>query len=230
MTTPKFSRRTFLASSAASGLLAQSKKIPVGIELFSVRNELKADLMGTVKKVAQMGYEGVEFFSPYYEWTIDYAKQVRKLMDDLGIRCYSTHNGARSFAPESLPHAIELNQIIGSKYIIMASAGKVENLDGWKAVADRLNQAAEKMKSAGLRPGFHNHQTEFRALEGTKPMEVLAKNTGKDVVLQLDIGTCVEAGVNPVAWIKANPGRIGSVHCNRSKILNRLLVLFRFHI
>jgi len=213
MTTLKLSRRALLVSAAASSVLTAQKRVPVGIELFSVRNELKADLMGTVRKVAQMGYEGVEFFSPYYEWKTDYAKEVRKLLDDLGIRCYSTHNGARSFAPENLPHAIELNQIIGSKYIIMASAGKVENLDGWKGVADRLNQAAEKMKPAGLRTGFHNHQTEFRLLEGTRPMEILAKNTGKDVVLQLDVGTCVEAGVDPVAWIKANPGRIGSVHC-----------------
>jgi len=211
--TPQISRRAFLGSAAAAAGWGQRRKIPVGLELFSVRNELRADLMGTVKRVAQMGYEGVEFFSPYFEWKPDYAKEVRKLLDDLGIKCWSTHNGARSFAPENLAHAIELNQIIGSKYIIMASAGKVENLDGWKGVAERLNQAAEKMRPAGMRPGFHNHQTEFRPLEGTRPMEVLAKNTGKDVVLQLDVGTCVEAGSDPVAWIKANPGRIGSVHC-----------------
>src|SRR5262249_30729573 len=143
------SRRSFLTIAAAAPLasaLPPSRRIPLGLELYSVRNELKQDLMGTVRAVAKMGYEGVEFYAPYFEWTPGYAKDVRKLLDDLGIRCFSTHNSAKSFEPESLPHAIEINQIIGSKFIVMASAGKVENLDGWKEVAERLNQGAEKMK------------------------------------------------------------------------------------
>lgn len=211
-----FSRRSFLALAGAAPLAsaaARAKHIPIGIELYSVRNELKEDLMGTVRAVAKMGYEGVEFYSPYFEWTAGYAKEVRKLLDDLGIRCYSTHNSAKSFTPENLPRAIELNQTIGSKYIVMASAGKVENLDGWKAVAERLNEAADKLRPLGLRAGFHNHQTEFMPLEGRRPMEVLAANTGKDVMLQLDVGTCIHAGSDPVAWINENPGRITCVHC-----------------
>jgi sugar phosphate isomerase/epimerase len=215
MSRDSISRRSFLSIAAAAPVVASAagKPIPVGLELYSVRNELRQDLMGTVRGVAKMGYQGVEFFSPYFQWTTDYAKEVRKLLDDVGMKCYSTHNGAQSFAPENIDKAIELNRIIGSKYIVMASAGKVENLDGWKLVAERLTQGLEKMKPAGMRPGFHNHQTEFRALEGTMPMEVLAKNTPKEVVLQLDIGTCLEAGVDPVAWINKNPGRILSIHC-----------------
>ena len=65
---------------------AGDKKIPVGLELYSVRTELAKDLTATVTAVAKMGYQVVEFFAPYYQWTEDYAKQVRKLMDDLGIR------------------------------------------------------------------------------------------------------------------------------------------------
>ncbi|MGH8248110.1 MAG: sugar phosphate isomerase/epimerase family protein, partial [Gammaproteobacteria bacterium] len=152
-------------------------------------------------------------FSPYFEWTLAQAKEMRALLDDLGIRCFSTHNGARSFTPENLPHAIELNQALGSRWVVMAGAGRVENLDGWKAVAERLNQAAEKMKPAGLRAGFHNHQVEFRAIDGVRPIEVLARNTNKDIALQLDVGTCLETGADPVAWIEQNPGRIASVHC-----------------
>ncbi|MGH9629146.1 MAG: sugar phosphate isomerase/epimerase family protein [Bryobacteraceae bacterium] len=210
------SRRSFIALAAAAPLASGApdrKRIPVGLELYSVRNELKEDLMGTVRAVAKMGYEGVEFFSPYFEWKTDYAKDVRKLLDDLGMPCFSTHNSARSFAPENLAYAIELNQILGSKLIVMASAGKVEGLDGWKRVAERLNGGAEKMKPLGLRAGFHNHQTEFMPVEGKRPMDVLAAETGKDVVLQLDVGTCLEAGADPVAWINANPGRIVSMHC-----------------
>ena len=196
-----------------ASVAAQGKRIPLGLELYSVRNELAKDLVGTVRAVANLGYEGVEFYGPYFQWTTDRAKEVRKLLDDLGIRCYSTHNDARSFTPENLPRAIELNQIIGSKFIVMASAGKGLNLEGWKRVADTLSRAAEKLKPLGLRAGFHNHQEEFRPVEGQRPMEVLAANTPKEVVLQLDVGTCIEVGSDPVAWIEKNPGRIASIHC-----------------
>jgi sugar phosphate isomerase/epimerase len=213
MTRNPVSRRSFLAMTASAPLLSAAGKVPVGIELYSVRNELKQDLMGTVRAVAKMGYEGVEFFSPYFEWTTAQANDVRKLLDELNIKCYSTHNGAKSFAPENIGKAIELNSILGSKYIVMASAGKVVDLDGWRAVADRLNAGNEKMRPAGMHAGFHNHQTEFKPVGGKLPMEVLAENTTKDVALQLDVGTCVEVGQDPVAWINRNPGRIKSIHC-----------------
>ena len=108
--------------------------------------------------------------------------------------------------------AIDLNQIIGSKYIVLASAGKENGLDGWKEVAERLNNASEKLKPLGMRTGYHNHQAEFKVVDGQRPIEVLAANTNKDVMLQLDVGTCVEAGSDPVAWIDKNPGRIRSIH------------------
>jgi sugar phosphate isomerase/epimerase len=212
----KISRRSFLALAAAAPLMPaaiKGKRVPVGLELYSVRDQLKEDLPGTLREVAKMGYEGVEFFAPYFDWTLDYAKEVKKLLDDLNLRCFSTHNSSSAFAPENIGHAIELNQIIGSKFIVMASAGKVEGLDGWKAVAETLNSAAERIKPLGLRTGFHNHQTEFTPVEGKRPIEVLAAHTTKDIVLQLDVGTCVHAGADPVAWIKANPGRIVSMHC-----------------
>ena len=121
-------RRSFLAMTAAAPLAfgaPQSKRIPVGIELYSVRDELAKDLMGTVRAVAKMGYEVVEFFSPYYEWKPEYAKEVRKLLDDLNIRCLSTHNGANAFAPDALGKAIHLpsgegcaNQLLYSSEVI----------------------------------------------------------------------------------------------------------------
>jgi sugar phosphate isomerase/epimerase len=212
----RISRRSFLSATVTGPLAfaAQGyKKIPIGLELYSVRQDLAKDLPATVRAVAKMGYEGVEFFAPYFQWTPDYAKEVRKLLDDLGIRCYSTHNSPRAFEGDGVERAIELNKILGSGYVIMASAGKVENLDGWKKVAERLNQAAEKMKPAGLRAGFHNHQVEFRPLEGVRPMDLLAQHTGQDITLQLDVGTCLEAGADPVKWIEQHPGRTTSIHC-----------------
>lgn len=208
------SRRSLLALAAATptALRAQAKKIPVSLELFSVRNELQKDLTGTVRAVAALGYEGVEFFSPYYNWTPDYARQVRKLLDELGIKCFSTHNGPNAFEPENWQKSIDLNKTLGSTMVVMAGAGRVSTLDDWKGVAGKLTAASEKFRAAGISAGFHNHQTEFRPLEGTKPIELLAKNTPREVVLQLDVGTCVETGNDPVAWIRQNPGRLRSIH------------------
>jgi sugar phosphate isomerase/epimerase len=218
MFTSSLSRREFIAAAgvaplAASVAFAQSKNIPIGIELYSVRGELQKDMPGTVRAVAKMGYQVVEFYSPYYSWTTDQAKEVRKLLDDLGIKCLSTHNSPQSISADGMAKAVELNQIIGSKYIIVASAGKVAGADGWKAFADQLAGAQEKLRAHKLATGFHNHQTEWKPLEnGERPMDILARNTPKDVVLQLDAGTVVEVGNDPVAWIKANPGRIKSIH------------------
>ncbi|QOY86647.1 sugar phosphate isomerase/epimerase [Paludibaculum fermentans] len=208
------SRRSFLATAAAATVVsAKGKKIPVGLELFSVRDMLAKDMMDTVRQVGKLGYQGVEFFSPYFSWTTAQAKDVRKLLDDLNIKAFSTHNSASSFAPENVDKAIELNTIIGSKFIVMASSGKVEGLDGWKKVAAALSQGHEKFMKAGIRGGYHNHQTEFKPLEGTRPIEILAKETPKTLMLQLDIGTCIEAGSDPVLWINQNPGRINCIHC-----------------
>ncbi len=206
-------RRSFIASTAAAAVALGASKGKLGLELYSVRNEFKQDPDETVRRVAKMGYPGVEFFSSYYEWTPARAKEMRKLLDSLNVKCFSTHNSAKSFEPEGIGHLIELNQILGSKYIIMASAGKIADLDGWKKVAEKLTEANAKMKSSGMRPGFHNHKLEFLAIGDKRPMDVLAKETPKDVVLQLDVGTCIDAKQDPVAWINSNPGRIRSVHC-----------------
>jgi sugar phosphate isomerase/epimerase len=216
-TTNPVSRRTFLALAGTVPLAARAafaaSKIPVGLELYSVRNALSADLMGTVRGVANLGYEVVEFYSPYLKWTPQTAADVRKLLDDLGVKCPSTHNGADTFTPEALQRAIDLNQAIGSKALIMASPGSVKTIDDWNALSDRLNAAAEKLRPLGMVAGFHNHALEWKPLDGKRPMDILAARTSKDVVLQLDVGTAVEAGADPVAWINANPGRIKSIHC-----------------
>jgi len=215
--TTQVSRRAFLALAGALPLATRAafaaSTIPVGLELYSVRDFLAKDLMGTVRTVATLGYEVVEFYSPYLQWTPQIAADVRKLLDDLGIKCPSTHNGHTVFTPDGLKKAIDLNQAIGSRAIIMASAGPVKTLDDWKAVSDRLNTAADTLRPLGMVAGFHNHAIEWKPVEGQRPMDILASRTAKDVVLQFDVGTAVEAGADPIAWIKANPGRIKSVHC-----------------
>ncbi|PWU17024.1 MAG: xylose isomerase [Verrucomicrobia bacterium] len=229
---PALSRRTFLAVSGAipaafatqfafTGSAAESasseptqpKRYPIGLELYSVRGEMSKDLPGTLKKVAGFGYEVVEFYSPYFKWTPPYAKEVRTQLDDLGLRCYSTHNGFESFAnAEGLAHAIELNQILGCRYIVLASGGR-KGVEGWKKLSEQLTDAVEKLRPHGLSAGYHNHQAEWVKLDnGQRIMEVIAANTPKEFMLQLDVGTCMEAGADPVAWVKANPGRIKTMH------------------
>src|SRR5258708_34761518 len=112
-------RRSFLAVSAMLPWAIKARastSIPIGLELYSVRDALKQDPEGTVRAVAQLGYQCVEFYAPYFEWSESQAKQMRKLMDDLGIRCYSTHNDEDYFLPKNINRARDLNLILGSKY------------------------------------------------------------------------------------------------------------------
>ena len=214
------SRRSFLAAAAAAPLALAApagKSVPIGIELYSVRDEMTKDTLATVGAIAKMGYEVVEFYGPYYAWTPEFVKDVRRVMDDTGLRCNSTHNDAKNFRPEGIQQAIDYNKTLGAKYVVMASSGNVAGLDGWKGVGDTLTVAMEKLRPAGLRAGYHNHQAEFKLVEGKRPIEVIAANTPKDVMLQFDVGTCVEVGDDPVAWIDANPGRI-----NRDRKSTRL--------
>lgn len=150
---------------------------------------------------------------PYFEWTESRTKQMRRLLDDLGIRCFSTHNDGKCFEPESLSKARDWNLILGSKYLVLAYSDPKKGSDGWKALASSLNTAAEKLEPAGLKVGYHNHDAEWKAVDGQRPMDILAKNTKPTVMLQLDVGTCLEAGADPVEWIRTHPGRIRSMHC-----------------
>ncbi len=216
-----FSRRSFLAMSAAlpwafrgfaSGAVAHTS-IPVGLELYSVRDALKQDPDGTLRAVAQMGYQAVEFYAPYHDWSDAQAKQTRKLMDDLGIHCYSTHNDEDFFSAKNIERTRDLNLILGCRYVVQAWSDPKPTLDAWKALADNLNAVADKLQPSGLKVGYHNHDAEWKPVGGKRPIEVLASNTKPSIMLQLDVGTCLEAGADPVAWIRANPGRIRSIHC-----------------
>ena len=219
MSTRDLSRRDFLSIAAAAPFAlsaslsgAARQKIPVGLELYSVRGELAKDLLGTVAAVGKMGYQVVEFYSPYLQWTPERAKEVRRVLDDNGLKCPSTHNPTQSLTYDGMQKAIELNQILGSKYIIVASS-PAKTIDDWKGFSAQLAQASQQLKSAGMATGFHNHAVEWKPIDGQRPMDVIAANTPKDVVLQFDVGTCLQAGADPIAWIKANPGRIKSAHC-----------------
>ncbi len=224
------SRRSFLALSAMLpwtwSAQAASSKIPVGLELYSVREELKRDPEGTLRAVGKMGYQCVEFYAPYFERSEAQTKDMRKLLDDLGVRCYSTHNEIAYLGPQNIRRTRDLNLLLAAKYVVVASAEPKAGPDGWNYIADALNSAAEQLEPSGLKVGYHNHQPEFTPVNGARPLEILAKNTKPSVMLQLDVGTCLAAGSDPTAWIRANPGRIHSMHCKDWSPDNGYKVLF----
>jgi hypothetical protein len=221
---PSLSRRNFLAISAAlpAAIATRSaievsaaepasaqnaKKLPIGLELYSVRVELERDLPNTLKNVASMGYEVVEFYSPYFKWTPAYAKDVRSQMDDLGLRCYSTHNGFESFTPgEKMAHAIELNQILGVRYIVLASASGRNGVDGWKKLCEELTSAVEQLKAHGLRAGYHNHQAEWVKLDGgQRIIEIIAANTPTNLPCSLMWAPVKKLAPTPSPGLKPIP-------------------------
>ena len=130
----EITRRSFVALSAALPFsikaFAQKSPIPIGLELYSVRDALKQDLEGTVRAVAGLGYQCVEFYAPYFEWTEAQAKGMRKLLDELGVRCYSTHNDQKIFSADNINRARDLNLVLGTKYLVLAYSEPKGNLDG----------------------------------------------------------------------------------------------------
>lgn len=207
-------RRTLL-SLVPTALWAAPKRtndVPIGLELYTLRAEFQQDMNDTLKKVSKQGYRGVEMWGPYAEWSKEKATQFREILDREGLKCFSTHTNRKHFGAEHIERVIEYNKQFGSKLIVMSSAGELKTIEEWKPVAELLSKTAEKVRKLGMAVGFHNHKLEFEAIDKVRPIEFLAKNTPKDVVLQLDVGTCIAAGKDPVEWIRANPGRIKSLH------------------
>src|SRR5262249_31488995 len=207
-----FSRRRFVLLSAASAmaLRAQSgKRTPVGLQQTAVGRNIQQDLTGTLRAVAQMGYEIIEFSAnTFMSWTPQKAKDVRSLLDELNLRCQSTHNEIASFTGDGLSKSVELNQILGSQTLVsVRGPAGTPTWDDWKRFSDQLSQAMGRIRAVGMTLGFHNHDVEFRAIEGKRPMDLLAANRGI-TSFHLNIGLCLKGGGDPIAFMKQCPGRI----------------------
>jgi len=161
------SRRAFIALSAVLPWVFKaqaSQPIPIGLELYSVRDALKQDLEGTLHSVGKIGYQCVEFYAPYFEWSATRTKQIRQLLDDLGLRCYSTHNDESYFKADKILRARDMNLMLGCRYMVMSSSDPKPTVDGWKGVAEELNSAADRLEGSGLKVGYHNQEPEFTPL------------------------------------------------------------------
>jgi sugar phosphate isomerase/epimerase len=212
------SRRRFAFVSAIStaGLHAQNgQRIPVGLQQSAVLRNLQQNFDGTLRAIAGMGYDTIEFSAnTFMTWTPARAKEVRALLDEIHLPCRSTHNEIVSFSGDGLSKAIELNLILGSDTMVSVrgpgTPAAPATLDAWKRFSEHLSTAADRIRAARMTLGFHNHDVEFKPLEGSRPIDILAAN--KDIAsFHLNIGLCLKGGGDPVAFIRQCPGRIQSL-------------------
>jgi len=185
-------------------------RIPIGLELYSVRNELDKDVYGTLKAVAKMGYEGVEFAGPPKHS----APVLRAILDEFRLVCCGWHTPFNLVQDDKLAETIAFNKIVGNRHIIIP--GIPGNLVGtranWLKMAEFFNKLAGKLAPHDMVTGYHNHHTEFTALDGEKPWDTFFGNTDRRVIMQLDTGNAYFGGGDSVAILKKYPGRAGTLH------------------
>jgi sugar phosphate isomerase/epimerase len=217
------SRRDFLkTATAGAGLIglgglgrtahlaaAPGKKIPVGVQLYSVREQAAKDLPGVLEAIGKMGYKGVEF-AGYYGWD-GKPKELRRLLDTNGLKCCGTHTDIETVTGDALKATAELHHILGNTFLIVPSL-QAEGAAGWLDAAKRFNEIAAKAMALGMRVGYHAHAGDFQKFEGKTTWEIFFDNTVPDVIMQLDIGNCLQGGGDPIALLKKYPGRSSSVH------------------
>jgi sugar phosphate isomerase/epimerase len=194
--------------------------IPVGLQLYSVREDCAKDLEDTLKAVAEMGYVGVEF-AGYHGHS---AEDIRKMLDALNLTMCGTHTGADTLLSDRLDETIEFSKVCGNRFLIIPwyDPGSKE---GWLEFAAKLNDVADKVGEHGMHTGYHNHAHDFEALDGTTPWDLLFGNTSDQVVMQLDTGNAFHGGANPVPYIKRYPGRALTVHLKEFSKTNHRAVI-----
>jgi sugar phosphate isomerase/epimerase len=203
------------AAVAATGLYpslswADDKEIPIGLQLYSVRHECAKDLPGVLKKVAEMGYAGVEF-AGYHGHSPD---DIRKMLDENGLKCCGTHTGLDSLQGDALKGTIAFHKTIGNKYLIvpwMAHA-MLASPEKCKATAKIYNDLAKKVADEGMVVGYHAHGHDFQKVGDSTGWELFFDACDPAVVMQLDTGNCLGGGGDPVAILKKYPGRSKTVH------------------
>ena len=214
------SRRQFVKSSILAAtavgmqplvrVQAASKKLPIAVQLYSVRKDCETDFDPALAAVAKMGFVGVEF-AGYHKYA-GKAKELRQRLDDLNLKVAATHIGTGSFRGDALQRTIDFHQTIGCKFLIVPGDGDFTHPEKSKALAELFTKTAETLKPLGLACGYHNHTGEFKKDGDNTFWQLFAERTSKDVVLQQDCGWTAAAGLNPVDLMKRFPGRMKTTH------------------
>jgi sugar phosphate isomerase/epimerase len=202
---------TLAATLPQAGLAQSGKKIPLGLQLYSIRDQCKDDLPGMLAAVSKIGYKGVEF-AGYYGRS---AKELRKMLDDNGLIACGTHTAYDSVSAAKLQETIDFNRTIGNKFLIVPwMEGKTK--EDWLAKAKEFNGLADKVKGAGMWVGYHAHAHDFEKFDGETAWDLFFGNTKPEVIMQLDTSNCCDGGADPVAVLKKYPGRARSIHIKAS--------------
>jgi sugar phosphate isomerase/epimerase len=226
------SRRRFLKNASgvlgglavagrARGAHAEHLKLPLGLELYSVREQLPADYSGTLHQIADLGYRDVEaagFFGHS-------ADQVNAMMKSAGLHLISAHFGFNQLYPD--PGAtIDLAKALGLQYIICPGPGRKDpsshgpiTLEDWRWNAEQFNKIGAAVNAAGMRFGYHNHRMEFQKLDGAIPYNELLRLTDPaKVTMEMDCGWVIVGGANPVEYMRRYPHRFLLIHVKDFKL------------
>jgi sugar phosphate isomerase/epimerase len=219
-------RRDFLKISGSSALglalmpslissCAGAAQKSYGLGIYTVRDALEKDFKGTLKKLSEMGFTDLEFWN-YNEGNIFGipAIEVKKMMDDLGLKSTSLHAGITPLTND-FDRLLETASTLNEKYLVCNYLVESErtSLDDYKAHSDLLNMCGEKAKSAGITMGYHNHDFEFFDFDGQKPYDVLLDRCDKNLVrFEMDMYWMTASNQDPIAYFEKHPGRFPLWH------------------
>jgi sugar phosphate isomerase/epimerase len=202
-------------------------RIPVGVQLYSIREECARDLPRTLESVAKMGYAGVEF-AGYFNYS---AHHLRQMLDENGLKCCGTHIGFHTLLGDEFSATVDFNLELGNPYLIVPwlPVERRASRAAWLDTASLFDGIAERLKTHGLRTGYHNHTEEFQLLEGEVGFEngfdLFFGYTRREVIMQLDIGNACHGGADPLACLKRYPGRAGTIHLKEYSAHNDLALV-----
>jgi len=213
------------AASMVGGLsmCADSNKRRIGIQLYTVKDELPKDFIGTLKKLSAMGYSSIE---PYGFTTDDFfghtMKELSNIVKDMGMTVSGSHiwsnitvNDPTEKEWDFWKNVADIIKSGDAKWAIQSSIPKVQTLDDLKSIVSYFNRAGEICKNGGVNFGFHNHFDEFVAVDGEIILDYLVKNTDPKLVsFQMDLGHVVNGGGDCVHYLKDYPGRFRLWHAS----------------
>lgn len=187
-------------------------KSGIGVQIYSVRDALKEDFAGTMKKVGDIGFDYVEGYGMDMDGNI-YGmapEEYSKIVEDSGMKLVSCH--VSYFTPEQAPKLIEASKAAGIEYLIVSYLGE-EHRSDYRKVAENFNAVGKLFKDAGIEFGYHNHAFEFEKQGDEVPLEILLKETDPELVtFELDLYWVVKGGHDPMRLINEYPGRFSLYH------------------
>jgi len=193
-----------------------AKSISIGFQLYAVRGEFSRNVPGTLKTLGELGYKGVEFWgyggtpNVYQKYS---AAELRKLLDEHGLKCCGMHLDLKALAKENLTRTIENSRTLGSEFLNVAAAKeKMGSETSIGELADFLNHAAAECQTHKMTVGYHAHPFDFVKINGRFAWELLFSRTQPEVNMQMDVGNCLAGDGDPIAMLKKFPGRTRTIH------------------